>query len=90
MTYKHLDNLPPRILRFHLRLMRFDYQIVHVPGKYLYTADTLSRAPLPTDSNDESCKQQEEVEHFIQSVVSHLPASKERFETLAGNPTNGL
>ena len=61
--------------------MRFDYQIVHVPGKYLYTADTLSRAPLSTDSNDEIHRQQEEVEHFIQSVILHLPASKEHLET---------
>ena len=44
----HLDCLPPRILRFRLRLMRFSYSICHVPGKELYTADALSRAPLPT------------------------------------------
>jgi len=25
--------------------MRFDYNIVHVAGKYLYTADLLSRTP---------------------------------------------
>ena len=42
---KHLDSLPPRILRFRLRLARFDYSITHVPGKLLYIADTLSRAP---------------------------------------------
>ena len=41
-TYKHLDNLPPRILRFRLRMARYDYTIRHVPGKYLHTADTLS------------------------------------------------
>ena len=43
---KSLDLLPPRVLRFRLRLMRFQYTIHHVPGKSLYTADTLSRAPL--------------------------------------------
>ena len=43
---KNLDNLPPRILRFRLRLNRFDFTIHHVPGKELYTADTLSRAPI--------------------------------------------
>ena len=32
LSYKHLDNLPPRVLRFRLRLMRFDYDVVHVPG----------------------------------------------------------
>ena len=45
LSTKHLDDLPPRILRFRLRLMRFDYTISHVPGKLLYTTDTLSRAP---------------------------------------------
>ena len=37
---KHLDSLPPRVLQFRLRLTRFDYSIVHVPGKLLYTAGT--------------------------------------------------
>ena len=76
MTYKHLDDLPPRVLRFCLWLMRFDYQILHVHGKYLYSADTLSRAPLPTKSNEETHRQQNEVECFIQLVILHLPASR--------------
>ena len=42
----NLDSLPARVLRFRLRLSRFDYSISHVPGKLLYTADTLSRAPV--------------------------------------------
>lgn len=40
-----LANQPPRVLRFRLRLSWFSYDITHVPGKLLYTADTLSRAP---------------------------------------------
>ena len=42
---KHLDTLPPRALHFRLRLDRYDFLIHHTPGKELYTADTLSRAP---------------------------------------------
>lgn len=38
---KSLDSLPPRVLRFRLRLMRFQYDIFHSPGKSLYLADTL-------------------------------------------------
>ena len=38
---KHLDSPPPRVLRFRLRLDRFDYSIKHIPGKELYMADTL-------------------------------------------------
>ncbi len=45
LNTKCLNCLPPRILRFWLRLARFSYTIHHVPGKLLYTADTLSRAP---------------------------------------------
>ena len=52
LSSKDLDNLPPRILRFRLRMMRFEYSIVHVPGKYLYTADALSRAPRTTTGDD--------------------------------------
>ena len=48
LNSKHLDNLPPHILWFRLRMARFDYIAQHVPGKLLYTADTLSRAPVDT------------------------------------------
>ena len=40
---KILDTLPPRVLYFCIRLMRFQYSIIHIPGKTLYMADTLSR-----------------------------------------------
>ena len=45
LSSKCLDELPVRI-RFRMRMMRFQYSIVHVPGKALLTADALSRAPL--------------------------------------------
>ena len=77
MTYKHLDNLPPRILQFRLCLMWFDYQISHVPGKHLYTADILSRSPVHYIPNTAAMTQQE---HFIQTVIIHLPASIEHME----------
>ena len=37
---KLIDELPERIQRFRMRLMRFDFTIQHVPGKLLYTADS--------------------------------------------------
>jgi len=42
---KHLDTLPPRVLGFRLRLDSYDFCIHHIPGKELFAADTLSRAP---------------------------------------------
>ena len=70
LNSKYLDSLPPRILRFHLRLMRFDYTISHVPEKLLYTADTLYHAP--TGTSDSDCRTlQEEVELYIECVTHH-------------------
>ena len=68
-----LCNLPPRILRFRLRLTRFQYSIVHVPGKQLYTADTLSRAPLEV-------KHQVEETCLIHALINTLPAGQSRLE----------
>jgi hypothetical protein len=45
---KRLDDLFPRIVRFQLQLSKFNYSNKHVPGKLMYTADTLSRAPVAT------------------------------------------
>ena len=72
----HLDCLPPRILRCHLRLMRFGYTICHVPGKELYTVDALSRAPLPASGD----AQTENSEQFVSTVVSALPANIDRLQ----------
>ena len=45
LSSKHLNDLPPLVLWFWLRMAKFDYTIAHVPGKLLYTPDTLSREP---------------------------------------------
>ena len=74
---KSLDALPPRVLRFRIRLMRFQYSISHVPGKLLYIADTLSRAPLSTSNADEMTK---DTEMFVQAAISGIPASKDYLE----------
>ena len=39
---KHLDDLPPRVLRYRLHLSRFEYDIKHVPGKQLYCRHIIS------------------------------------------------
>ena len=81
MGKKSLDSLPPRVLRFRLRLMRYQYSIHHSPGKSLYLADTLSRAPLQGVSVDEvEYLTEQEVEKFVDSVVSGLPAHSDRLD----------
>ena len=78
LSSKHLDDLPPRVLRFRLRMARFDYTISHVPGKQLCTADTLSRAPMT--HTEESGELEEEVERFIEGVVDTLPVTEQRLQ----------
>ena len=75
---KHLDDLPSRVLRFKLRLARYNYSIAHVPGKHLYTADTLSRAPLELKESDTELS--DEADRLLAVDISNLPASKEHLE----------
>ena len=46
---KALDNLPPRVLQFCLRLARYQYITKHVPGKLLFVAE---RAPVSQPNTD--------------------------------------
>ena len=50
---KLLDELPIRVQRFRMRMMRFDFKIAHVPGKDLTVADTLLRAPTAISTEDD-------------------------------------
>ena len=71
---KPLFKVPPRLQRMRLRLQRYDLKVRYVPGKFLYIADTLSRAfdqsNVPTDSD-----MHHEMEHLIHSVITNLPIS---------------
>src|SRR4029434_7728809 len=73
-----LDDIPPRIMRFRLRLLRFSYSIVHVPGTNLITADALSTAPLLRTATEEDLALQNDVTAQINEVIQQLPASPEK------------
>ena len=45
-TKQLIDELPVRIRRFKMRLMRFDFTVKHIPGKLLYTADATFQIPV--------------------------------------------
>ena len=84
LSSKQLDSLPPRVLRFRLRLMHYSYSITHVPGKLLYTADTLSRAPT-TNSPKDLIPLQEEAEVFIDSAIQCLPTTGEKLKEFSAS-----
>ena len=52
-----------------------------MPGKFLYTADALSRAPIDQDPSP-SEERQSEVECYVNAVMVSLPASDHRLEKI--------
>ena len=46
IVQKSFDDVPPRLQRWLVSLMPYDYSLKHLPGKQLSCTDTLSRAPL--------------------------------------------
>ena len=77
LSTKSLDEMPLRVQRFRLRLMRYQYSISHVAGKELCTADTLSRAPV-CNSDSQSEQLQQDVTAYVNLVIAHLPATEKR------------
>ena len=78
LNTKHFDDLPPRVLRFLLRLAKYDYVAHHIPGKLLYAADALSHAPSREEGDQEL---QEEVEAYVDHVtVPSIPATPQRLQ----------
>ena len=51
-------------------MMKFDYTIQHVPGKFLYMADAISRAPIRGTPTLDEIATEKEVEIFI--LCCHL------------------
>lgn len=79
LSSKHLNDLPPGVLHFRLKMAKFDYTIAHVPGKLLYTADALSRDPVPDQEPDAL---EEEMESFVNSITKmSLPTTEQRLTT---------
>ena len=78
---KSLDELPLRIQRFRMRMMRFDFSISHTPGKELVTADALSRAPVSKASSDDLQKNHE-TQAYIDVVYNSLPATERRIQEI--------
>ena len=77
LSSKDLLQMPPRILRFRMRMMRFAPTVVHVPGKEQITADALSRAPVDgPDSQDATLV--DNVEIFTAQTLDLLPASQKK------------
>ena len=69
---KPIAKASPRLQRMILQLQRYDLDVKYVPGKYLYVADTLSRAYIECDP---TCGAAEDIEVMVHSLIGNLPVS---------------
>nr|CAI5837085.1 unnamed protein product [Callosobruchus analis] len=66
---KPIDELTPRLQRFRLRLIRYDYEIYYVPVKDLVIADALSRC-FPDSEIPEDDELVQETDIFVNLITS--------------------
>ena len=81
LSTKNIDEMPLRIQRFRLRLMRYHYSISHVAGENLCTADTLSRAPL-YDPDLQAEQFQQDIQAYVNLIVDHFPATDNKIKEI--------
>ncbi|CAH2101985.1 unnamed protein product [Euphydryas editha] len=79
---KPLYDIPPRLQRIMLRLQPYDLKVSYKPGKYLYIADTLSRAALSEQSLKEV---DQELDLHINMLISTLSVSPEKLKEIKEN-----
>ena len=81
LSSKDLSQMPPRILRFRLRMMRYAPTIIYVPGKEQITADALSRAPSDLPAKEDASLISE-VEEFARQTIAVLPATEVKLQEI--------
>ena len=78
---KTLEELPLRVQRFRLHMLRYQFIISHILGKELVIADMLSRAPTNTPTGADHVLHQE-ANIFINTMIQRLPATDEQLEEI--------
>ena len=85
---KPIASCSPRIQRLRLQLQRFDFTLIYKPGKELFIADTLSRAPSPSLYVDDSTQDCEDQVHVVLDSVIPRVDTRSRFAAAtAADPT---
>lgn len=69
---KPIDELTPRLQRFRIRLMRYDYKIYYSPGKDLVVADALSRNFSANQEKPIENELANEIEAHVRLVVQSV------------------
>uniref|UniRef100_A0A3P9HQ00 Gypsy retrotransposon integrase-like protein 1 n=1 Tax=Oryzias latipes TaxID=8090 RepID=A0A3P9HQ00_ORYLA len=77
---KALSDCPVRIQRMLIRLQKYDVHMMYTKGKYMYTADTLSRA-VDKDEKEDSGKGAE-IQAYVDMILTSLPVTADRTEQI--------
>nr|CAI5852327.1 unnamed protein product [Callosobruchus analis] len=79
---KPIDELTPRLQRFRIRLMRYNYKIHYVPGKDVVVADALSRNFPENASQPEDEELANETEAHVHLVVQSIQVKTKFLEKI--------
>ena len=73
---KLLCDCPLRIQRLLIRVQRYDLKVSYTLGKYMYTADALSRAVDP--QADMHVEREEDIKTYVDTLIETLPVTSNR------------
>lgn len=84
---KSLNDCPLRLQRLLLRVQKYDLRIGYTPGKFMHTADALSRG---TDMSTKLTKsaQEEDLKVYVDSVIKSLPISDRKLQMIREETQN--
>ena len=83
LTTHCIDQLPPRIQRLRMRLMRFHIKsLIHIPGKEMYASDMLSRMIPKNDDTMQDKELESEIQSYVFSVIDAIPISDVKLRQL--------
>ena len=86
LAKKPLNDCPLRIQRIMLQLQKYDLEINYTPGKYLLTADSLSRAVDSTEKDSSLLTMQ--INAHVHSVIRLMPISNKRMNEVKEKTNN--
>lgn len=78
---KSLSDCPLRIQRLMLRVQKYSLEVEYVPGKFMFTADALSRA-YPKMSRQLDRTGESEVCVYVDFIVDNISVSDKRLEDI--------
>ncbi|CAH2226702.1 jg3211, partial [Pararge aegeria aegeria] len=76
---KSLDGVPARLQRMMLRIQCYTFNVIYKPGKYMYLADTLSRAALEEPMDD---KLSSEIDAQACFIINNVPFSDSKIQSV--------